>query len=61
MHAADCADAYTLHEVNIDDDPELLERYKHDIPVVTFNGVEAFRHRLTSEEFFRRLKDIQCD
>jgi len=44
--------------VNIENDPELLERYKHDIPVITFNGVEAFRHRVNSEEFRRRILEI---
>jgi hypothetical protein len=57
MRAASCAGEYTLDEVNIENDPELLERYKDDIPVITFNGVEAFRHRLTSEEFRRRALD----
>ncbi len=55
MRAADCADAYALDEVNIENDPELLERYKDDIPVITFNGIEAFRHRVSPEEFRRRI------
>jgi len=55
MSAAKCAGEYTLDEVNIENDPELLERYKDDIPVIIFNGVEAFRHRVTAEEFRRRI------
>ena len=55
MNAAGCASEYTLDEVNIEDDPELLRRYKNDIPVITFDGVEAFRHRVDSEEFRRRV------
>lgn len=55
MRAAGCPGEYTLDEVNIESDPELLERYKDDIPVVTFNGVKAFRHRVNPEEFRRRL------
>lgn len=55
MRAASCEGEYTLDEVNIENDPELLERYKDDIPVITFNGVEAFRHRVASEEFRRRI------
>ena len=58
MRAANCADQYAFDEVNIENDPELLERYKHDIPVITFNGVEAFRHRVNSEEFRRRILEI---
>ncbi|MBA3356966.1 MAG: glutaredoxin family protein [Pyrinomonadaceae bacterium] len=55
MRAAGCEGEYTLDEVNIQSDPELLERYKDDIPVITFNGVEAFRHRVIPEEFRRRV------
>lgn len=54
IRAAGCTE-YTLDEVNIESDPELLQRYKDDIPVITFNGVEAFRHRVTAEEFRRRI------
>ena len=42
---AGLAEHYTLNEVNIANDPELLARYKDDIPVITFDGIEAFRHR----------------
>lgn len=52
---AGCADAYVLREVNIEDDPELLGRYKDDIPVITLDGVEAFRHRIESAEFAEAL------
>ncbi|MCM3904909.1 MAG: glutaredoxin family protein [Pyrinomonadaceae bacterium] len=55
MRAASCAGEYTLEEVNIENDPELLQRYKDDIPVITFNGIEAFRHRVSAEEFRRRI------
>ncbi len=46
---------YTLAEINIESDPELLQRYQYDIPVITIDGVEAFRHRLTSAAFRERL------
>ncbi len=59
IRGANCAAAFTLEEVNIESDPELLGRYKDDIPVITFDGVEAFRHRMTSEEFYRRIKEIK--
>jgi glutaredoxin len=52
---AHCEEAYALKEVNIENDPELLARYKDDIPVITFDGVEVFRHRVASEEFRRRI------
>ena len=49
--AAGCADDYTLTEIDIETDQDLLRRYKNDIPVITINGVEMFRHRLTVEQF----------
>jgi len=55
IEAAQCLGEYTLEEINIESDPDLLRRYQFDIPVITINGVEAFRHRLTSEAFRERL------
>jgi glutaredoxin len=54
IHAADCAANYVLEEVNIEADRELLHKYRYDIPVITIDGVEAFRHRVNAKEF--RLK-----
>ncbi|HKO61927.1 MAG TPA: glutaredoxin family protein [Pyrinomonadaceae bacterium] len=47
---------YTLEELNIESDAELLKRYRYDIPVITINGQEAFRHRLTASEFVEKMK-----
>ncbi len=58
MRAADCSGEYTLDEVNIENDPELLERYKNDIPVITFNEVQVFKHRVSSEEFRQRILSL---
>jgi glutaredoxin len=55
IEAAQCLDEYTLDEINIESDPDLLRRYKYDIPVITINGDEAFRHKLTSDSFRERL------
>lgn len=54
--AANCRDSYTLQEVNIDLDPALARRYGWDIPVVLINGVETFKHRLTSSDFEREIR-----
>ena len=51
---------YTLEEINIESDAELLRRYRYDIPVITINGEEAFRHRLTAHEFRERLKQARA-
>ena len=57
MVKADCAELYTLREINIESDAELFARYRHDIPVLMIEGVEAFRHRLTADSFRAYLKD----
>ena len=56
IEAAGCRDEYTLGEINSESDPELIRRYQYDIPVVTIDGVEAFRHRLTADAFRERLR-----
>lgn len=56
MLAARCAGEYTLEEINIDLDPDLVRRYGWDIPVVVIDGVETFKHRLTPSEFARELR-----
>jgi len=50
-----CSDRFTLEEVNIESDEELLRKYKYDIPVVIIDGVEAFRHRVDTERFRQRI------
>ena len=51
MAKADCAELYELQEINIESDPELFARYRNDIPVLSVNGVEAFKHRLSASDF----------
>ena len=55
IQAAGCPDEYTLDEINIESDPDLLRRYQYDIPVIIINGVEAFRHSVSSASFRERL------
>jgi glutaredoxin len=55
IEQAGCQDAYLLTEINIESSEQLLDQYRNDIPVVTIGGVEAFRHRVSSEEFQRRI------
>ncbi|HEV7683010.1 MAG TPA: glutaredoxin family protein [Pyrinomonadaceae bacterium] len=56
IETAGCFGEYTLEEINIESDPDLLKAYQYDIPVITINGVEAFRHRLTAKSFRERLR-----
>jgi glutaredoxin len=55
IESAQCANEYTLEEIDIESDAALLRRYQFEIPVITINGEEAFRHRLTSVEFREKL------
>lgn len=48
---ARCDELFVLDEINIETDRNLLLKYQFDIPVVTINGVEAFRHRVDVEKF----------
>lgn len=51
IEAAGCGDEYTLEEINIETDAELLRSYQYEIPVIMIDGVEAFRHRLSAGAF----------
>ena len=57
IEASVCREEYTLEEINIESDQELLRRYRYDIPVIIINGEEAFRHRLTVDEFVQKMKE----
>ena len=59
IEASGYREEYTLEEINIESDAELLQRYRYDIPVITINGEEAFRHRLTADEFRHRLEETK--
>lgn len=56
MLKAGCADEYVLEEINIESDPELFERYRFEIPVITINGIKAFKYHLKADEFRRRIE-----
>ena len=52
---------FTLDEVNIEGDVELLARYQYDIPVISINGVDTFMHRVEPEELRRSLVAVHED
>ena len=56
IEKSNCSENYTLEEVNIESDEELLKKYKYDIPVITIDGVEAFIHRVDPREFKDRIQ-----
>jgi thiol-disulfide isomerase/thioredoxin len=41
---------------NIQDDPADFAKYKNDIPVVTVDGIEIARHRMTADQLERALQ-----
>ena len=51
IRAARCDDAFTFEEVNIESRRDLLLKYQFDIPVITINDVEVFRHRVDARKF----------
>lgn len=51
IHLADCNEQFVLDEINIENSRELLLKYQFDIPVVTIDGKEAFRHRVEVKRF----------
>ena len=59
MLKAGCSDQFTLEEVNIESDEELLRKYKYDIPVIVIDGVETFIHRVDLKEFIRILLSLR--
>ena len=59
MSKANCAGLYELQEINIESDAELFARYRNDIPVLSINGVEAFKHRLSSADFRDYLNQLR--
>lgn len=59
MLAAKCADLYDLHEINIELDPALVERYGTKIPVITINGKKAFDYRIDAPTFRKMVVSAQ--
>ena len=54
--AADCADLYEFQEVDIETDPDLVERYGESIPVVAINNVDTFKYRVTPAGFRKAVQ-----
>lgn len=58
---SNCSDHFTLEVVNIESDDELLKKYQYDIPVITINSIEVFKHRVDREQFKIRVKsEARC-
>jgi glutaredoxin len=48
-----------LHEVNIDEDAVLKERYGWDIPVIFIGTRKAAKHRVDLAQFRRQLEEAR--
>ena len=53
---AEIAQPYTLREVDIDSDPELVQLHGRSIPVLAIDGRIAFKGRLTARDFLRKVE-----
>ena len=56
--SAGCGNQFTLEEINIESDRELLRKYQYDIPVIAIDGVESFKHRVDRQEFKTRITGL---
>ncbi|MBI3894606.1 MAG: glutaredoxin family protein [Acidobacteria bacterium] len=49
--------AFQFREVDIDQDPQLRERYNEEVPVVFIHGRKAFKYRIDPSRFLKYLKE----
>lgn len=47
---------FEIEQVDISGDPELMERYGLDIPLILIDGREVFRHRIDAERLSSLLE-----
>ena len=50
------AQPFELQVVDIDRDDALRQKYNEDVPVIAIDGVDVFRHGVSSDELRKRLK-----
>ncbi len=46
---------FQWHEVDIDLDPELRQKYNDEVPVVVIDGRKAFKYRMEGHQFLRAI------
>ena len=46
---------FTWREIDVDGDQELRRQYNDEVPVVFIDGSQAFKYRMTEQDFLRRL------
>jgi len=58
IRGSSCGQEVEVEVINIDENPRLQEQYGNDIPVVFINGVKVFKHRISPDEFCRKLRRL---
>ena len=48
-----------IREIDIESDPEMNERYKEEIPVITIQGERAFRYKVHETTLRKKLEKIR--
>jgi glutaredoxin len=46
---------FEWHEVDIDTDPQLQQKYNDEVPVVFIDGRKAFKYHMDGQRFLRAL------
>lgn len=54
--AAQSQAVFQFREIDIDADPQLREKFNHEVPVVFIDGRKAFKFRMEASEFLRKLR-----
>lgn len=47
---------FTLIEINVDEDPVLVERHGYDVPVIFLGSRKVAKHRVDLKQFLRQLE-----
>ena len=47
---------FEYREIDIDQDPELRQKYNDEVPVIFIHGKKAFKYRIDVKQFVKRLE-----
>jgi glutaredoxin len=47
--------AFDFEEIDIDRHPEWLPLYNEEVPVIAIDGSKAFKYKVTTDEFLKKL------
>jgi hypothetical protein len=48
-----------LEEIDVDQSPELKERYGAEVPVLLINGRKAFKYRAAAADLRKKLREAR--